>query len=320
MSWTAEKVKEIVESEPLVVFAKGTKEAPRCGFSARAIDIVKSLGKPFTVVDILADPTIRPALVAFSDFPTSPQLFVKGELVGGSDIVQELYQAGELQRQVYAAFGEEWTDEAAGEAPFEVTPPALEKLKSFRESKDEFVRVDITIMGSERNHALSLETKALPTDLRWTIDGLGFAVDPKIRGEFDKLKIDWVDNNGSQGFAVTDIGDPPKPAVPATVSPDEALALVEDGKDGDGGKVWLVDVREESEWKTGHAAEAILLPMSKFEQQVGEVGFGKDDTILLYCASGGRSGMAVEQLRKQGFRKARNLGGVANWKGELSKD
>ena len=77
---------------------KGTPEAPRCGFSARSVAALEALGTPFAAVDILPDPRIRQELSALSNWPTIPQLFVRGELVGGCDIITEMYESGELAR------------------------------------------------------------------------------------------------------------------------------------------------------------------------------------------------------------------------------
>ena len=98
--WTPDSIKKIVTDNPIVLFAKGTKEQPMCGFSHRAIHILNLLGKPFEVVNIFDEASIRPALVEYSSWPTTPQLFVHGELIGGSDIVMEMYESGELQSKI----------------------------------------------------------------------------------------------------------------------------------------------------------------------------------------------------------------------------
>ena len=102
--WTSEDVKKHVETNKIICFAKGTKDQPMCGFSARAIDVLHQAGKPFEVINIFDDPSIRPALVEFSSWPTTPQVFVNGELIGGSDIVIEEFQSGTLQKKIEAAF------------------------------------------------------------------------------------------------------------------------------------------------------------------------------------------------------------------------
>ena len=101
--WNADKIKETIDSDKIVVFAKGTRMQPMCGFSAKALDILSSYGKPFTVVNIFDDPEIRPALVSFSQWPTTPQLFIEGEFIGGSDIMLEMFESGDLQKKLQAA-------------------------------------------------------------------------------------------------------------------------------------------------------------------------------------------------------------------------
>ena len=89
-------IQEAIDENPVILFMKGNPDAPACGFSARTVAILQSVGARFAAVDILPDPRIRQELSALSDWPTIPQLFVDGELVGGCDIVSEMYESGEL--------------------------------------------------------------------------------------------------------------------------------------------------------------------------------------------------------------------------------
>jgi monothiol glutaredoxin len=91
-----ERIKNQVESNPVLLYMKGTPAFPQCGFSGRAVQILEQCGAEFTYVNIFEDPEIRENLKAYSKWPTFPQLFINGELVGGSDIMTELYQNGEL--------------------------------------------------------------------------------------------------------------------------------------------------------------------------------------------------------------------------------
>jgi monothiol glutaredoxin len=91
-----EAISEAIAEHKVILFMKGTPEAPACGFSARTVAALQSLDTPFAAVDILPDPRIRQELSAISDWPTIPQLFVNGELLGGCDIVTEMYESGEL--------------------------------------------------------------------------------------------------------------------------------------------------------------------------------------------------------------------------------
>jgi monothiol glutaredoxin len=89
-------IKEAIAENEIILFMKGTPEAPRCGFSARSVAALEALGTQFAAVDILPDPRIRQELSALSNWPTIPQLFVNGELIGGADIIAEMYESGEL--------------------------------------------------------------------------------------------------------------------------------------------------------------------------------------------------------------------------------
>jgi monothiol glutaredoxin len=93
-----DQIQRAINENPVLLFMKGTPEQPMCGFSARTVAILQSLGRPFAAVDVLPDPRIRQELSALSNWPTIPQLFVDGDLVGGCDIVTEMYQSGELQQ------------------------------------------------------------------------------------------------------------------------------------------------------------------------------------------------------------------------------
>jgi len=98
MSDTNERISKIVNEHDVVLFMKGTPLFPQCGFSSRAVAILEHCGVDFDSVDVLQDMEIRQGIKAFSDWPTIPQLYVKGEFVGGSDIMMEMYEAGELQQ------------------------------------------------------------------------------------------------------------------------------------------------------------------------------------------------------------------------------
>jgi len=101
------EIQKAIAENPVLLFMKGTPEQPACGFSARTVAVLQSLGRPFAAVNVLPDPRIRQELSALSNWPTIPQLFIDGELVGGCDIVMEMYQSGELQQLLGAEVGAE---------------------------------------------------------------------------------------------------------------------------------------------------------------------------------------------------------------------
>jgi monothiol glutaredoxin len=91
-------INELIENNRIVVFMKGTKNFPQCSFSARTVDILKKSGVDFKDVNVLADPAIRQSLKEFSNWPTIPQVYIDGKFIGGSDILQEMFESGELQK------------------------------------------------------------------------------------------------------------------------------------------------------------------------------------------------------------------------------
>jgi monothiol glutaredoxin len=113
-------VQQAISENPVILFMKGTPDEPRCGFSARTVAILESVGRPFAAVDVLPDPRIRQELSSLSNWPTIPQLFIDGELVGGCDIVSEMYESGELH-------GTLGVDAPEGETPAEPESAAPEQ-------------------------------------------------------------------------------------------------------------------------------------------------------------------------------------------------
>jgi monothiol glutaredoxin len=105
MSELRERIQDVIAEAPVALFMKGTPNFSGCGNSQRAVQALRGAGAPFTAVDVLPDPRIRQELSALSGWPTIPQVFVKGELVGGADIVEELAQSGELERKLEESLG-----------------------------------------------------------------------------------------------------------------------------------------------------------------------------------------------------------------------
>jgi monothiol glutaredoxin len=109
----SEKIKEVIDNEPVALFMKGTPQFVMCGNSDRALNALRQAGAPVTAVDILPDPQIREELSALSGWPTIPQVFVRGELIGGADIVEELAETGELEQKLTEALGPEYRESRA---------------------------------------------------------------------------------------------------------------------------------------------------------------------------------------------------------------
>lgn len=106
MAEAIERIQAAIASDKIVIFMKGNRSFPQCGFSAATVEIFDELGVPYSTVDVLADQEVREAVKTFSNWPTIPQVYINGKFVGGCDIVRELYQSGELQTMVKQALGE----------------------------------------------------------------------------------------------------------------------------------------------------------------------------------------------------------------------
>ncbi len=112
MTELADRIKGVIDEEPVVLFMKGTPQFAMCGNSSRALEALRAQGAPVTAVDIMRDPSIRQELQELSGWPTIPQVFVKGELVGGADITQELAESGELKQLLEEKLGAGYADGA----------------------------------------------------------------------------------------------------------------------------------------------------------------------------------------------------------------
>ncbi|HZC30766.1 MAG TPA: glutaredoxin domain-containing protein [Gaiellaceae bacterium] len=112
MSELSDRIKDVIDSEPVALFMKGTPQFVMCGNSDRALRALREAGAPVTAIDVLPDPAIRQELSALSGWPTIPQLFVKGELIGGADIAQELAESGALTQVLEEKLGSDYRDGA----------------------------------------------------------------------------------------------------------------------------------------------------------------------------------------------------------------
>jgi len=113
MSELSEQIRQVIDEEPVALFMKGTPRMAMCGNSQRALDALRRVGAPVTAVDILPDPRIRQELSALSGWPTIPQVFVRGELIGGADITEELAESGELEQKLAEALGSDYRERSA---------------------------------------------------------------------------------------------------------------------------------------------------------------------------------------------------------------
>jgi monothiol glutaredoxin len=292
---------ERVRANPVVLFMKGNRRFPACGFSATVVGILEKLGAAYETVNILEDPRVREGMKEYSSWPTFPQLYVKGEFVGGCDIVKEMYASGELQK----VLGAEPKTETAGVgkptgAPrITISSPAARALsEAAPEGDDEVLRLEI---DPDFNPDLHIAPKR-EDDLEVTSSGVRLYVGRASAARAEGIAIDYVQAPGGMAFK---IDNPNRPAYVKGIGPKELKAML------DAGKVHLFDVRPGAERALASIAQAKSL-----EGDGERVLFGlpKDAAIALHCHHGMRSRAAGERLLSEGFTNVYNLeGGIEAW-------
>jgi len=292
------KIDSLVKSNEVVLFMKGNPQAPQCGFSAQLVRILGDLLPTYATVDVLADAAIRDGIKEYSDWPTIPQLYVKGEFVGGCDIVKDMFQKGDLQKMF-------------GVKVEEVSPPKITVTDSARDAllaaqKDAggeplHLAVDERFassldVGPKEQHEMEVEA-----------NGLKLCLDRGTAKRANGLVIDFVDQNGQKGFKIE---NPNAPAKVKQVSVKELKALLDAGR-----PIQLFDVRGPDEAATASIKGARLLD----EAALADIGrLPKDTPLYFHCHHGGRSQRVADQMLAQGYKSAHNIaGGIDKWSTEI---
>jgi monothiol glutaredoxin len=290
------RIQQTIEKDRIVLFMKGSKHFPQCGFSASVVGILKELGVPFETVNVLADPALREGIKVFSEWPTIPQLYVAGEFVGGADIVREMHGKGELQALVGAAKPE------PAEAP-EITITDL-AVQAFRGAAAEADAGDVLRLAIDPGFGTDLFFGAKEAgDVVVTANGITLAMDGETARRARGLVIDFVQGPGGAGFK---LDNPNAPARVRAMRAEELAALRTAGED-----FHLVDVRTEAERAIARIEGARLLDASYARELEG---LPKGTKIVFHCHHGGRSQAAAQRFAAQGFTNVWNLeGGIDAW-------
>lgn len=293
------RIESLLQANRVVLFMKGQPSMPQCGFSAKAAGALDSLGAEYAHVNVLADSEIREGIKAYGDWPTIPQLYVDGELVGGSDIIEQMTNSGELA----TLLGLEAPDRTP--PSITITPAAAEMLQNAVEDA-----------GAGAVLALAINAQFQPAFQIARFDANAIAAESNgVRVQFDPasarraegITIDWVDDIRGKGLAI-DNPNAPKPV--QALSPKEADAKVR------AGEVLLVDVRPAEE----RAIAAANVPFKTFDGngRAELEALPKDTAIAFLCRSGGRSQQAAEDFRARGFTRVYNVvGGINAWADEV---
>ena len=237
-----ERIAGLIDANPVMLFMKGVRGAPQCGFSAQVCQILDSLLPEYATCDVLSDPEIREGIKTYSNWPTIPQLYVNGEFLGGCDIVRDLYASGEL----HAKLG---VPAPGGEAPeVTITAKAAEELR--RVAAERAGQVLHLQIDARFEHGLFF-APADPSDLTVASGGIELHLDPTSASRADGLVIDLVETDRGPGFH---IANPNAPARVQPLTPKELAALRESGE-----AFRLLDVRTPGERDTAHIEGSELL-------------------------------------------------------------
>ena len=298
MSTVHTRIESLLQQNPVVLFMKGTRFAPRCGFSAAAAGVLNELLPEYLSVDVLEDAEIRDGIKTYGNWPTIPQLYVKGELVGGADIVQSMYNSGELQK----LFGLPEPDR---------TPPQITisdaAAKAIREAladagPDAALQLAIDPRFQAQFQLAEPDTAAIRSEANGVVIQMDAATAARARG----IRIDWVDTPQGSGLAIDN------PNAPAPI---KALSVRELKARLDAGQITVVDVRPPEE----RAQASITQAFQTLDEGIEALArLPKDTPLAFLCHSGARSARAAEHFRSLGFRSVHNVaGGIDAWSQEI---
>ena len=292
------RIESLLQANRVVLFMKGQPGMPQCGFSAKATGVLEDLGIEYAHVNVLADQDIREGIKVFGNWPTIPQLYIDGELVGGSDIIEQLSASGELSQLL----GLPEQDRTPPQVT--VTPAAAEKLAgALGDAGNAALSLSIDARFQPRFQIAPRNDNAIAVD----VAGLRIQFDPASARRANGITIDWVDDVRGQGLAI-DNPNAPKPV--QAITPAEADRQVR------AGELVLVDVRPPEE----RAIASVSVAHRSFDGSGREdlEALPKDTRLAFLCHHGGRSGQAAEEFRGKGFGNVFNVeGGIDRWATEV---
>ena len=288
------RIETLLAANPVVLFMKGDPRAPACGFSSKAVGALDAAGASYAHVNVLTDPEIREGIKAYGDWPTIPQLYIGGELVGGSDIILQMAASGEL----HAALGLPAPDRSPPAITITAAAAAMLQQAIADAGAGYALQIDIDNGFNARLQLAPRDDAAIASESAGIRAQFDLASAQRARG----LTIDWADDERGKGLVIDNPNAPPKVR---NLSPAEASTRAQ------AGGLTIVDVRPAEE----RAQASIPLDHATFDDGVEEIeALPKDTPIAFLCRSGGRSAQAAEHFRALGFREVYNIvGGTNAW-------
>ncbi len=297
-----ERIQELVNTNSVLLFMKGNRQAPQCGFSARVIEVLDSILPEYETVDVLSDPDIRDGIKTFSSWPTIPQLYVNGEFLGGCDIITEMAASGEL----FPALGVE-------------PPPEIQPTIHLSDDAQEALLQAVQNSGGEGQllrigidpawqPSLSMSEPG-PMDVVCQAGQVQILVDRLCAARVDGISIDLVDGPEGRGFKVE---NPNAPRL-RELSVGDLKAMMDAGED-----FKLVDVRTPGEFEKARIEGAQLLDEGLYDQLLA---LPTDTRLVFLCHHGPRGEDAAKQFMAQGFSDVHNVtGGMDAWSLEIDPE
>jgi monothiol glutaredoxin len=294
---TRERIETLLKDHRVVLFMKGDRRQPMCGFSAAATNTLNELLPEYHTVNVLEDPEIREGIKVFGDWPTIPQLYVEGELVGGADIIRQMYASGEL----HALFGATPPDRTPPEIT--ITDKAAEAIRNgIANAQGLALHLEI---GPDHSAGFQL-APAGDHDIVVTANGIEVHFDPGSAQRAKGIVIDWVSTVQGEGLSLKF----PGAQEIGSMSVQELKARLADGS------VLLVDVRPAA----GRAQAAPLAQARVLEDEGYETlaALPKDTAIAFICHHGNSSRGVAERFAAHGFTRVFNVeGGMDAWAREI---
>jgi len=290
-----DRLDTMVRADRVVLFMKGSPQAPRCGFSARVVELVDGhLGGGFTHVDVLAHPDVREGIKAYADWPTFPQLWVDGQLVGGADIIEQLHDQGELAAIL-------------GDAPPPITPTltltdaARGRILAVLEGRAPRLRLRI---DGGFQYGFEEVGDLAPGDVAVEAGGVTLVLDRASAARADGMTMDYVTDAQGAGLVVDNPNEPPRIRA---LAPEQLAQWRREDPEGHR----LIDVRTPEE-----RAVAVIRGSELLDEALTDelLTLPRDTRLVFACHHGVRSRAAAQRFLAQGFTDVHNLeGGIDAW-------
>lgn len=288
------RIASLLSANHVVLFMKGNPQAPRCGFSAKAAGLLGSVAPGFVGVDVLADEELRQGIKEYGNWPTIPQLYVGGELIGGSDIIAQMHASGELHQLLGAA------------PPERVPAPAIsisdQAAAAIRAGMADDPGLSLHLQIDGMWQAQFQLAPAEGHEIRASANGIDILLDPESARRASGMVIDWVERMSESGLSVH------LPLAPARV---RSLSVKELRDKLAAGALRVLDVRPPADRARASIAGTDVLDQQSFP---AFAALPKSQPLAFLCHHGNSSRQAAEQFRALGFTEIYNVeGGIDAW-------